>query len=124
MSTQPITPANIHDALAAAGDAGVGAYRSYPQDDYPMVVVKASKSGKAITMLSLRTVDLTTGHQPSRYDGPFPVWSHTYTDQERIDLRQEGTEVVARWSEKRQRYTISGTPVGVGNAVYHRNFSY
>lgn len=118
-----ITPSNVHGHLVDTGN-NIGATLLFPQDRIPYVVIAATKSGKSLTAVRLATVDLTTGHKPARYDGPFPVWSHFYTDEERRTMRLEGNEVTLRWSEKKQRYTNGGTPFSVGTAQYHRNHSY
>jgi hypothetical protein len=122
MSTK-ITPTTIHSSLTETGN-NLGATISYPQDGYPAVVIAASKSGRVITVENLRTVDTTTGHSPDHLEGGFPVWTHIYTDEERRTFR-EGTTFKAHWSEKWQAYYRGGsTRVSVGNAVFHRNYSF
>lgn len=105
----------------------VGATLCYPQDSYGYVVVKATKTGTVLYAERLKTPDLTTGHQPARFDGPWPVWDHNYTDEEIAvggALRADTGRVRLTWSEKKQCFTQGGTPVYVGKARYHRNYSY
>lgn len=118
-----IDPTNVHEALKESGD-NLGATLLFPQDTYGYVVVKASKSGKVLTAVRLETVSLTTGHEVARFEGPWPVWDHTYTDEERRTMRLEGNEVRLNWSPKKQRFYHAGTPFHVGHARYYRNHSY
>lgn len=120
------TPETINAALEET-DGNVGATMLYPQDTYGYVVIKASKSGKTLYAIRLKTPDLTTGHKPARFDGPWPVWEHFYTEDELRTMRsgtydQNGIEL--RWSEKGKRYRHAGTPFVVGSARYYRNYSY
>lgn len=105
----------------------LGATRCYPQDRYPLWVMGVSKSAKTIYYTPVRSVDATTGHEPARYDGPFPVWDHDYTQDEIVRFADNSNPDLARparWSEKRNCYIDNGTPVKVGVANYHRNYSY
>lgn len=119
------TPETVVAALKESG-FNLGATLFYPQDRYGYVVIDATKSGKTLTVMRLETVDKSTGHEVAYFEGPYPVWSHTYTDQERREMRRLGTETL-KWNERQQRYMRGGrkgTPFLVGEAQYHRNFSY
>ena len=103
-------------------EVGMGVTLHYPQDSYPYVISRVSDSGKTIWVKRVKTVDNSTGHSPAYYEGPFPVWSHTYTPQELVDLVVPGTpERLVRlgkygWGGKND-YTV-------GTARFHRNYSY
>lgn len=112
MSLAKNTPATVK--------VGMGATICYPQDAYPAVVTKVSKTGKVITVERLETVSAKTGHKPARFDGPFPVWSHTYTDEELQSMRT-GATAVYTWRESTGTW---GPNVRVGSAHYERNYSY
>lgn len=104
-------------------EVGMGVTLMYPQDRYGFVIIRVSPSGKTIWIAPLKGVDLSTGHQPARYDGPFPVWSHTYTDEERASMILEGApERQVRLGKR--GWASHGTPYSVGQAVMHRNYSY
>lgn len=103
---------------------GDGATIIYPQDRYPLVISRVSPSGKTAWAHRLTTVDIYTGHKPAYFNGPYPVWNHTYTEVERqayamehvtvrLSLRKDGT-----W-----RLAGTNTRVTVGDAVYYRNFA-
>lgn len=111
-------------AMEQRGNLNVGATLLYPQDRYGFVVTQASKSGKVLYMSRLATVDTSTGHEPERFDGPFPVWSHTYTEDEMREMRSPAERIRIQWSEAKQCYRMGGTPVFVGRARYYRNYSY
>lgn len=115
-------------ALEKRGNLTVGATLCFPQDRYGMVVVKASKTGTVLYAYRLKTPGLDTGHSPARFDGPWPVWDHTYTEEEMAKtMRHEsgGRELLRlNWSEAKQCYRSGGTPVFVGAARYVRNHSY
>lgn len=106
-------------------EIGTHATKAYPQDMYPMVVVKVSESGKTIWLDSVLTVNTTTGHAPAYYNGPWPVWDHKYTDEE-VSALQSHTDPVRATLRKDGTWKISGTttPVTIGAARYYRNFSY
>lgn len=102
---------------------GDGMTMHFPQDSYPFVIVAISASGKTAKVKPLKTVDLTTGHKPARFDGPFPVWSHSYTDEERASMIvEEAPERTVRLTKN--GWTSHGTPFSVGSAHFHRNYSY
>ncbi len=101
---------------------GEGATLCYPQDTYGYVITRVSPSGKTFWMVPLALVDKTTGHEPDHYEGPFPVWSHTYTEQEREEMRLDTKEIVVR--KVKRGWSRNGTPVALGSARYHRNYSY
>lgn len=104
----------------------LGATLCYPQDCYPYTVEFAGgKTGKTLYVNRVRTVDATTGHEPHHYEGPYPVWTHEYTDEELEQYVLDNEETsTARWSEARQCYLLNGTPLRVGVALYHRNYSF
>jgi len=104
---------------------GDGMTLCYPQDSYPYVITRVSPSGKTVWVKPLQIVDKTTGHEPARFDGPFPVWSHTYTDEERASMIVENApERQVSRSRDGLYWTSKGTPFARGGAVYHRNYSY
>lgn len=117
---------------------GMGATVYYPQDRYPMVITRVSESGKTFWAVPLKTVSLTTGHEPARFDGPFPVWSHVYTDEELVSLAYTPEElalksggyyagagtVERRVTLTKRGWTSGGTHIEPGKATYHRNYSY
>lgn len=103
---------------------GEGMTLCYPQDSYPYVVVRVSDSGKTVWVKALKTVDLNTGHKPARFDGPFPVWDHTYTEEERASMVADyANERLVRLS-KHGYWTSKGANFAVGGARFHRNYSY
>lgn len=102
---------------------GMGATLLYPQDRYGYVITRVSPSGKTVWVQPLAPVSAETGHEPARYDGPWPVWSHTYTDAERDTMRQEhGAERQVRLTKR--GWQSNGTPFAIGAARYHRNYSW
>lgn len=102
---------------------GQGATEFLPQDRWGYVVTKVSKTGRKITLNRLETPSLSTGHQPEGNCNGFPVWDHTYTDEELQTMRRDG-DVYAFYSDKRGGFTIGGyAPVSVGFARYYRNFA-
>ena len=103
----------------------LGATIVYPQDQCPVLLTRVGRAGNTIWFIKVKSVDSNTGHQPARYEGPFPVWDHTYSEDELVRLGQPSQEPrIARWSEARQCYLWYGTPVHVGDARYYRNYSY
>ena len=104
-------------------EVGMGATLVYPSDRYPVVITRVSESGKTFWFQPLQTVSFATGHEPDRYHGPYPVWDHTYTDEEIKSLvRLESGGRMARLN-KHGRYRSHGTPVTVGIARYRRDYS-
>ena len=101
---------------------GMGMTLRYPQDCYGYVIVAISPSGKTLTVESLATPDKSTGHEPARYDGPFPVWHHVYTDQERESMRTGSTMTVRL--NKRGEWKNGTTRFSLGKAIYYRNYSF
>jgi hypothetical protein len=112
-------------------NVGTGITRHLPQDSYGYVVVSVSASGKSAKVVQMPT-PMELGHEVSRYDGPFPVWSHTYTQDEldaqvlaarpmgavrNISLRKDGS-----WRFAGEYGT--GTALNVERATYYRNHSY
>lgn len=104
-------------------EVGMGATLHYPQDSYPFVITRVSPSGKSFWVKPLVGVSKTTGHSPERYDGPFPVWSHVYTPDELVSMVQaEAPERMVR--KTKYGWSSHGTPYSVGQARFHRNYSY
>lgn len=102
---------------------GQGATEFLPQDRWGYVITKVSKSGRQITLARLETPDLTTGHKPAGDCNGFPVWDHTYTDEELQTMQRPG-EIKAFYSENAGCYRIGGyAPLSVGFARYYRNFA-
>ncbi|MGV9768517.1 hypothetical protein ACWDR7_03385 [Microbacterium sp. NPDC003461] len=102
---------------------GTGATAHYPQDRYPYVITRVSETGNTFWMTPLAEVDTSTGHEPSHFDGPFPVWRHTYTPSELLSMRQEDAREI-RVTLTARGWTHGGVPVTVGKAHYYRNYSY
>lgn len=108
---------------------GTGVTLCYPQDRYGYVVVGVSASGKTAQVVRLFTPDKTTGHEPSRYDGPFPVWDHRYTEAElaaavRAHQAQPGPTTAIRLNRRGEWQMAGGAPVVATHARYLRNYSY
>lgn len=102
---------------------GAGATAHYPQDEYPFVITRVSGTGHTFWMIPLTEVDRSTGHEPSRFEGPFPVWDHTYTPSELLSLRRDDASEVAV-ARTASGWSRDGVPVTVGSARYYRNYSY
>jgi hypothetical protein len=108
-----------------APQVGDGMTMAYPQDYYPYVIVRVSPSGKTVWVKPLEEVSTKTGHSPARYDGPFPVWEHTYTDEERKSMiRNDAPEQKVTRSRDGLSWSLHGTPMLRGGAGYRRNYSY
>lgn len=117
MSTQTTT-------TKTAPQVGDGMTLCFPQDSYGYVVTRVSPSGKTVWVKPLEVVNKATGHEPTRYDGPFPVWSHDYTEEERRTMvREDAPERMVRLS-KHGYWTSNGLDFAAGGARYHRNYSY
>lgn len=102
---------------------GDGMTLCYPSDRYPYVVVWRSASGKTVRVKPLRIVTLDTGHAPDRFEGSFPVWDHTYSEQERRDLiADDGAERTVRFTAA-SGWTSRGADFAAGGATYYRNFA-
>jgi hypothetical protein len=115
---------SCRDARDYQPKVGDGMSIVYPQDRYPLVIVRVSPSGKTVWVKPLRTVDRSTGHEPDRFDGPWPIWDHDYTDEERETLREDGAkERQVRRSPDGLSWSSYGTPIARG-ARYFRNYSY
>jgi len=125
-TTNPTAPATTEKPLAV----GDGMTMHYPNDAYPFVIVALSASGKTAKVRKLKPVDVTTGHHPDHLEGGFPVWSHTYTAEERasmmvVEKDDEGNDLEPRVVRlTKNGWTSLGTPFTAGEAVYHRNYSY
>jgi hypothetical protein len=102
---------------------GDGVTLNYPQDAYGYVVTRVSASGKTAWVKPLRTVDLSTGHQPARYDGPFPVWTHRYTPEECESMVRADAPETKIVKSVHGGWVNRGSHFSAGGAVYHRNFS-
>lgn len=104
---------------------GDGMTLYYPQDRYGYVITRVSPSGKTVWVKPLREVSRATGHEPARHDGPWPVWTHTYTDEERQTMQVEGApEQRVNRSRDGLSWSMNGLPMARGGAMYHRNYSY
>lgn len=131
-ATGILNPDHLRERLAQAREArdyqpqvGDGMTLAYPQDYYPYAIVRVSPSGKTVWVKPLEVVDRSTGHEPARYDGPFPVWEHTYTDEERQSmLRVDAPEQKVTRSRDGLSWSMHGTPMLRGGAGYRRNYSY
>ena len=107
---------------------GDGMTMSLPQDMYPYVVTRVSASGKTVWVKPVRSVDKSTGHEPARFDGPFPIWSHVYTAEELQELVYADVEERAvrlvKASGAGHYWTSNGATFHSGGAQYYRNYSY
>jgi hypothetical protein len=103
---------------------GDGMTMAYPQDMYPYVITRVSPSGKTVWVKPLELVSKDTGHEPARFDGPFPVWHHIYTAEERQTMVRDLPEIRVNRSRDGLRWTAGATPFLRGDACYHRNYSY
>jgi len=125
-TTNPTAPATTEKPLAV----GDGMTMHYPNDAYPFVIVALSASGKTAKVRKLKPVDVTTGHHPHHFEGPFPVWSHSYTAEERasmvvVEKDYEGNDLEPRVVRlTKNGWTSQGAPFTAGEAVYHRNYAY
>lgn len=115
----------LRTAKAYVPKVGDGMTIEYPQDRYPLMVTRVSPSGKTAWVKSVRTVDRSTGHEPDRFDGPFPIWDHTYTAEELAELVNEAApEMMVRRSRDGLSWSLNGTHVSSGGATFKRNYSY
>lgn len=104
-------------------EVGMGMTLHYPQDSYPFVITRVSPSGKTVWVKPLEPVSKSTGHEPDHMEGPFPVWSHTYTAEEMVSMvRADAPERMVR--KTKHGWSSHGTPYGLGQARYHRNYSF
>lgn len=102
---------------------GDGMTMAYPQDMYPYVITRVSESGKTVWVKPLEQVSKDTGHEPARFEGPFPVWHHLYTDEERQSMVRDLPEIRVNRSRDMLRWTAGNVPFLRGGAVYRRDFS-
>lgn len=105
---------------------GMGATQFYAQDRYPYVVVEVSRTGHAIWVKPLETVSTWTGHTPAGSCNGFPVWDHTYTEDEVKSLVQDhvAPRKLTRRSDGRYRPVgCSDVVFGLGHARYFRNYA-
>lgn len=96
----------------------------YPQDRYGLVVVSATKARAKV--IRLESVSKSTGHEPARFDGDFPVWHHEYTAEEiaaALESADDSDLMTATYGAK-SGWKLHGTRLAVGKAVYYRNYSY
>ena len=120
MDTQTL----VRRPSAPAPAIGMGATQLYPQDRYPYVVVEVSATGHAIWVKPLETVSTATGHEPDGSCNGFPVWDHTYTDDELKTLvveRAEPTKLTRRQDGCYRPVGSSDVTFGIGHARYYRN---
>jgi hypothetical protein len=122
MSTQTISQ---KPATRTVPLVGMGASKLYPQDTYPMRIVKVSDTGHAIWVLPVRSVSTVTGHTPAGSCNGFPVWDHTYTDAELEALTETHVEPAKATRRGDGTYRLAGgqTQIGVGYARYFRNYA-
>lgn len=119
---------NINENTTATVEAnpiqvGKGMTKSYPQDSYPYVIVRVSDSGKTVWVKPIKSVNLETGHEPAYFNGPFPVWSHSYTEEEMQSMMiKEAPELAVRLTKR--GWSHRGIPFRAGKARYHRDYSY
>lgn len=118
------TTTRTKSPATATINVGDGMTHCLPQDSYPYVVTRVSESGKTAWVKPLKIVDLTTGHEPARFDGPFPVWDHIYTDDERESLVIADAPERAVRLNKHGGWGSKGLAFDAGGARYHRNYSY
>lgn len=89
----------------------------YPQDKYPLVVVKRTKTTLTLARIS------TNGLKPDGYHNGFPVYDHRYTVEEAQELVIEGNTIRANLT-KRGTYQTSGCiPIRLGEARFYRDHS-
>ena len=104
-------------------EVGMGATLQYPQDAYPFVITRVSPSGKTVWVKPVKSVDKSTGHEPAHFEGPWPVWHHVYSPAELEQFVQaEAPERMVR--KVKYGWASHGTPYSIGQAVFHRNYSY
>ena len=122
MSTQTI---NQKPAARTAPAMGMGATQLYPQDSYPVRIVRVSDTAHAIWVLPVRSVNDSTGHTPAGSCNGFPVWDHTYTDVELDALTETHVTPLKATRRTDGTYRVVGgqTQIGIGQARYHRNFA-
>lgn len=100
----------------------IGATLILPSDRYPYVVVRSTRT--TFVLCKVSEVDTTTGHKPAYYNGPFPVWDHTYTEDELERLMIFGLGwVVVRRHQDGGYYDRHGNLYSIGVARYHRDYS-
>lgn len=113
--------------MHATIEAGQHATIVYPQDMYPAVVSRVSKTGKTAWISRIKEVSTETGHKPHHHNGPFPVWHHVYTQAEIAEMSM-GVEHVRISLRKDGKWRVAGYEnsalVRIGEAVYHRDFSW
>lgn len=103
-------------------EPGTGATLLYPQDRMPYVVVGSTE--KTITVVPLPMVSYQTGHKPRGKHNGFPVWDHTYTDDEIEEFTTKALIGPKRaYLRKDGRYYLGGTPMSVGKARFYRNYA-
>lgn len=109
--------------LSTKPQVGEGMTKMFPQDRYPYVITRVSDSGKTVWVKPLKTVSLLTGHKPSHYNGPFPVWSHDYTANElQTMIETDAPEIMVRQS-KHGYWASHGITYARGGARFTRDYS-
>ena len=122
-TTNSATASTTEKPLAVGDGMTLLAYN----DSYPFVIVELSASGKTAKVRALKIVSASTGHKPARIEGGFPIWSHSYTAEERASMiveenDDEGNEVEARTVRlTKNGWTSQGTRFSATGARYHRN---
>jgi hypothetical protein len=120
MTTQQLAPKPTTEPVV-----GMGATEVFPQDHWPMRIVRVTDTGSAIWVVPVGTVNLSTGHSPARRCNGYPVWDHTYTDAE-LDTLTEATRTpmeATRRSDGRYRLVGQAAEIAVGAARYVRNYA-
>lgn len=103
---------------------GMGATKLYPQDKYPLRIVKVSPTGHAIWVDEVRTVGGATGHAPNGNCNGYPVWDHTYTDADLDQFTEPGyTQKATRRADGTYRLVGEQPVLWVSRACYFRNFA-
>lgn len=102
-----------------------GATLLYPQDRLPYVIVGYTE--KTIDVVPLLMVSYDTGHQPSGKHNGYPVWDHTYTDDEiqrfALEVAKQGVWPKRAYLRKDGRHYLGGTPMHVGAARFRRDYA-
>lgn len=100
----------------------IGATEILPSDRYPYVVIGETRT--SYTLWPLICVSTKTGHKPDHYNGPYPVWDHSYTKDELYDLREpDGEALIVRKHKDGNYYSARGIPFSIGVARFCRDYS-
>lgn len=88
----------------------------YPDDRYPLVIIKRTKTTLTLARLN------TDGIAPADYCNGFPVYNHRFTVEEAEARITDRTETAHK--TKRGTYQLYGyAPVRLGEAHYYRNMA-